>query len=69
VKPLSISVFCPIMKKNAVVYCYVLPNGVIIPNGCEEQHSSGACEKCAEKSVVLAREFLENALPGDFKLD
>lgn len=68
-KPLSISVFCPITKKNTVVYCYVAPNGIIIPNGCDNQNSSGACTRCAEKSVVLARDLLANAIPGDFSLD
>lgn len=55
--PISVSLFCRKLNKKAIVYCYLVDNGIAF-NGCDEMNACEACYRCKlEAEKIAAREL------------
>ncbi len=57
-KAISVTMYCPVYHQDYKVYCYQLPNGTILPNGCNQFHFSKECDDCCNKAIKLCKEKL-----------
>lgn len=55
----KIKIFCPIYRKDTVVYLLRFSDGQILFNGCEDCCGSETCKECRKKSLEIATEELK----------
>lgn len=66
--PISVSLFCRKLNKKAIVYCYLIGNGIAF-NGCDEMNACAACSLCKREAEKIAVRELLSLQGHDLPLD